>query len=262
MGKSRNGGSGGLCRSDRSASVWLSVVVPIKDEPSFASSFMPAFESAIASCSRRVELVVVGAAPADLVGLGAGRDRTFLVEPPETRTIGQARNFGASRANGVLMFHTDADVSIVDAPSFWNRIAVVFSNPTVGAVTGIIMPRSDVSVSIRDRLFHRLGNAVIRASNTTRVHLARNELIVVHTDAFESVGGYDGRIVVGEDWDLFRRLARHGSRVMFDHQIAVAHSVRRFRESGYVRTALVYLREGVWLTVRGRSYLRSWDRVG
>lgn len=244
------------------APVWLSVVVPIKDEPAFGDSFIPAFELAARSCPRRVELVVVGAAPSDLSGLATGRDRVLLVEPIEVRTIGGARNFGASQARGVLMFHTDADVLILDAPTFWAALESVFSDPAVGAVTGPILPRPDEGIRLRDRIFHLVGNAVIRMSNATRVHLARNELMVVNSEAFMDVGGYNDLIVVGEDWDLFRRLGRNGWRVGFDGRVVVTHSVRRFRQAGYLRTALVYTREGVWLTVRGRSYLRSWDRVG
>ena len=109
-----------------------------------------------------------------------------------------------------------------------------------------------------DRVMHRLGNAIIRASQPLGPHFCRGECQVTRMSAFRDIGGYDERITVGEDWDLFKRLDRIGN-VAFINDLKVMHSTRRFRQYGYGATFLLYLREAASLVFLRRSWLK---RVG
>ena len=90
--------------------------------------------------------------------------------------------------------------------------------------------------------------------------MARGELQIVRKSAFEEVNGYNGDIVIGEDCDLFYRLRRIG-KVKFFSNHYVFHSTRRFKKYGYMKTFLIYIREGLYLVFKGRNYLTVWEEV-
>jgi hypothetical protein len=45
------------------------------------------------------------------------------------------------------------------------------------------------------------------------------------------------------------------------YRLAVHHSPRRFREYGYIRLSLIYLREGLSLLFLRKSYMKEWTPV-
>ena len=68
------------------------------------------------------------------------------------------------------------------------------------------------------------------------------------------------RLVAGEDCNLFYRLHKEG-RIAFLHRVSVHHSPRRFRQYGYTQVSWIYLREGLSLLFRGKSYAEEWTPV-
>jgi len=77
---------------------------------------------------------------------------------------------------------------------------------------------------------------------------------------FQKISGYNERLVAGEDCNLFYRLHKEG-RIAFLHRVCVHHSPRRFREYGYAQVSWIYLREGLSLLFRGKSYAEEWTPV-
>jgi len=59
---------------------------------------------------------------------------------------------------------------------------------------------------------------------------------------FEASGGFDERLVAGEDNDLNARLRRLGGRRIYLADVDARTSMRRFERLGYLRTHLAWLR--------------------
>ncbi len=105
-----------------------------------------------------------------------------------------------------------------------------------------------------------LFDALFRIARRFGIHLSKGECQVVRRAAFEAIGGYDERIVAGEDCDLFQRLSQAG-RILFLREMCVYHSPRRFRTWGYRKLLFMYVREAFFLTLFRRSYVSEWEPV-
>lgn len=182
-----------------------------------------------------------------------------LVQKAGKQNIAIGRNAGAAAASGEILFHTDADVRLPDPALFFQRVAAAFSNPiTLAATTAIRVYPSEARFS--DRFYHFLMNTTIHGSIVVGWCLAKGECQLVRRSAFLQVGGYDERLVAGEDCNLFYRLHLHG-KVRFLPGLRVFHSPRRFRKYGYWKISHQYLMEGIYRLIANRSFAKEWKMV-
>jgi glycosyltransferase involved in cell wall biosynthesis len=183
-------------------------------------------------------------------------ERVQLVEAAGKQNIAIGRNLGAAAATGDILFHMDADVHIPNKADFFTEILEAFEKPGVVALTVPIWVYP-VESKLSDRLYHILMNGVIRLSFTLGVYLAKGECQLVRRSIFEQIKGYNETIIAGEDCNLFYRLHKEGE-IAYLYRLKVHHSPRRFREYGYLRVSLIYIREGLSLLFLRRSYVEEW----
>lgn len=188
-----------------------------------------------------------------------GEHRVKLVQAQGKQNIAIGRNLGATAAVGDILFHSDADVHIPNPEIFFNKILAAFDNPKVVAATTPIWVYPQ-EASLPDKIYHVLMNLVIRLSFTFGVYLAKGECQFVRRSIFEQIEGYNENIVAGEDCNLFFRLHKIG-KIGYLYRLKVYHSPRRFRQYGYIRVNLIYLREGLSLLFLGKSYVEEWKQI-
>jgi len=241
----------------------LSIIIPTKNEGKYIGPTIGQFEEYLEKYD--IEIVISDAdskdETADVVRSYRARwgDRVKFVQSKGKQNIAIGRNLGAAQATGDIFFHTDADVRIPDKDRFFSAVFSKFDQSDVVAATVPIWVYPEES-GLMDKLYHVLMNAVIRLSFTAGVYLAKGECQLVRRSVFEKIGGYNETIVAGEDCNLFYRLHKEG-RVGYFYRLAVHHSPRRFREYGYIRLSLIYLREGLSLLFLRKSYMKEWTPV-
>lgn len=177
------------------------------------------------------------------------------------RTIAEGRNHGAMRAKGDLFIFLDADVRIPDVEKFLSRVVSFFENNKkyIAATTNIKVYKEEQNWL--DFLVHLMFNKIISFStHVPFFHLSKGECQIVRKSAFESVGGYNEDIVLGEDNDLFWRLCRMGKTYFFK-DLCVFHSPRRFRKDGYLKVLTQYLLSGFTLLFFRKSHLKEWKPI-
>jgi glycosyltransferase involved in cell wall biosynthesis len=250
-------------KSRRSSAEGLSIsfVIPALDEGLYVGATLSAIRRALGEHPRPVEIVVVDGGSNDRTVAEARElaDRVIADAPAARLNIAAGRNIGAKQSRGDLLFHTDADVRFEDLPRLLQAIDTAFADSRLVAATMSLWPYPWDARKLDVRM-HTFGNAVIRASLSLGVRLARGECLVIRRETFEALQGFNERLALGEDCDLFRRASKRG-RVAFLKGHRVYHSPRRFRQWGYLRVFLIFTREGLWQWMFRRPYLRQWTPV-
>lgn len=241
----------------------LSIVIPTRNE---ARSIGPAIEQFVPFFEKyNLEIIVSDANSTDETHeivrsfLKKHPGRVLFTQKPGRQNIAIGRNLGAAVASGELLLHTDADVRLPQPGLFFEKIFEKFADPRIAAATVPIRVYADEATAT-DRFYHWLMNTTIRFSIKTGWCLSKGECQIVRRNAFEKIGGYDERLVAGEDCNLFYRLQKTG-RVAFFPDIEVRHSPRRFRQLGYWKVSYHYFMEGVSRCFLGKSFAREWSVV-
>lgn len=247
-------------RGEGVRSEWLSFVIPTKEEAAYIGRTLQHLMAARQRDSLDIRVIVVDGGSTDGTVERSGI-ADFVVSdcPLACESIGHARNVGAAMSRSELIFHTDADVLVPDLANFLSRVEVVFRDPDVACVTVPVVPYP-WDARILDRAMHALINLAVRCAVPFGAFLALGECQIVRRGAFDTVGGYNGSIALGEDRDFLERVARHG-RVAYLADLRVFHSARRYRKLGYRRVLFDYTREG-WALLTGRpSPFKEWTPV-
>lgn len=245
------------------SSIRLSIIIPCRNEAKYIAATLHQFEKLLER--HDLEIVVSDAnstdGTAEIVQDYASRfpGRIKLAQKPGKQNIAIGRNFGASQASGDILFHTDADVRIPDPERFFPKVMQAFEKPGVVAATVPIWVYPEES-GFKDKFYHFLMNSTIRLSFSVGLYLAKGECQLVRKEVFERIGGYSEHLVAGEDCNLFYRLHKEG-RITYLYRLSVHHSPRRFRQYGYLRLTMIYLREGLWMLLGRRSYVKEWKAV-
>jgi glycosyltransferase involved in cell wall biosynthesis len=239
---------------------WMTIVIPARNEVGYLARTLRWLDLQRQREALDIEIVVVdGASTDDTLREAALADRLLRQDRTEISTIASARNMGSRASAAEMLLHTDADVYIPRLGALILALRSSFADPTVVAATTRIEPYP-WEARLRDRIAHGIANRIIQWFASHGGWLGRGECQVVRRATFEAIGGYDDMIVVGEDSDLFHRLAKRG-KVVYLRKHVVFHSTRRFRAIGYTRFLLLNAREAVSLLLRGRSVLDEWEII-
>jgi len=225
----------------------LTVVVPVRDRPG------------------QLERCLAALAPLPcLVVDDASRDRAAVAEVvarhgatllPLDHNLGPAgaRNAGLARVRTPYVAFVDSDVEVTSAVLL--GLARHFADEQVALVGPAVR---GISRSVRPRWFERydvlassldLGDVGAAVRPGSRVGWLPSACLVGRTDVVRSVGGFDGRMRVGEDVDLVWRLAASGAMVRYDPTRVAGHDTRA-TIGGWLGRKFVYGTGGAALAAR------------
>ena len=246
------------------STVKLSIVIPTKNEAKYIGRTLAQFTDWLDRFP--LEIIVSDAGSTDGTveviqeyEARYGTEHFRLVQAQGKQTIAIGRNLGAAAATGDILFHMDADVFIPQKERFFDTVLRVFENPDVVAAT-VPLRIYPEETRLSDRFYHVFMNMTIRLSFLAGVYLAKGECQLVRRRIFEKIGGYNEKLVAGEDCNLFYRLSKEGH-ISYLWRLRVQHSPRRFRQYGYWRISWIYLREGLSLLFLRKSYAKEWTPV-
>jgi glycosyltransferase involved in cell wall biosynthesis len=241
----------------------ISVIIPTRNEAKAIggtiAQFIPFLER------YKLEIIVSDAGSTDATEAVVNEyiqqypNQIRFVQKLGKQNIAIGRNQGGWKATGDILFHTDADMRLTNPELFFETILQRFSDVKISAATAPLQIYSEERTTA-DIIFHWLMNSAIRVSIPFRLCLAKGECQIVRRTAFDQIGGYDERLVAGEDCNLFYRLQQTG-RVLYLSNLEVQHSPRRFRQLGYWKVTVHYFMEGVTRLFLRRSYAREWRVV-
>ena len=154
-----------------------------------------------------IDLVVVDDGPTDGTAAVAQAAGARVVRLAANGGAGGARNEGAKRVGGDVVFFAEADGCY--APDFLRTCLRALADPEVGASIALgVRAWTD-----RDNAVTRWGDAVwIAAHSLVALGRRGTGAWCYRREAFAAAGGFDETLRHGEDLDLARRIGRRGYR--------------------------------------------------
>jgi glycosyltransferase involved in cell wall biosynthesis len=205
-----------------------------------------------------------------IVSDGESRDNTIklakkyadkVVILKNEHTIAGGRNFGAKNAKGDFFVFIDADVFVYDALNFFRKALAEFEkNKNLVALTVKlkVLPENE---TLADKFFHFLINFIHWfGCNILNLGNASGEFQMIKKEAFWKVGGYNEKLVVSEDNDLFFRLSRIG-KVKTIWSLTVFHTGRRIHKEGWLKILYLWLRNFFTVVLFKKSFSKKWHEV-
>jgi glycosyltransferase involved in cell wall biosynthesis len=200
----------------------ISVIVPAYQEERCIAR-------TLASVRPGTEVVVVANACTDATASVARAHGARVVETP-VRGVSHARNLGARASGGDVLLFLDADTRL--GPGALDAVAAALPAAADYGTCRIRPDRATVPAVVATTLLawgHRIAGTSLGVLFCTRA-------------LFERSGGFDERLVAGEDNALNAALGRLGGRRVYLGRVSAFTSMRRFERLGYLRTNLSWLK--------------------
>jgi glycosyltransferase involved in cell wall biosynthesis len=178
---------------------------------------------------------------------------------PGKQNIARGRNEGAKYASGEILIFLNGDIRLQSVDSFFTFIKKFFVNSNFLAMTCVVkvFPEEEI---LSDRLFHWVYNTYFKLLNHIGIGMGRGECQVIRKSIFQKVNGNNEEMAAGEDFDLFRRIKKHGN-ILFTDKIEVYESPRRYRKIGYMGVSWSWLKNGLSVLFKNRSISKEWEQV-
>ena len=175
------------------------------------------------------------------------------------QNIAEGRNVGAKYANGEIFIFFNGDILLRDPFKFFNFINQKFINSDYIAMTCFvkIFPEEE---KISDRIFHSIYNSYFWTLNYLGVGMGRGECQIIKREIFEKLEGFNQDLAAGEDFDLFKRIRKHG-KILYTNKINVYESPRRFRKFGYMNVTWSWIKNSISVIVKNKSISKVWEQV-
>jgi glycosyltransferase involved in cell wall biosynthesis len=202
----------------------ISVVIPAYEEERYVARTLASLDATIP-----VEAIVVANACADATAAVSRVHGARVIETP-VRGVSRARNLGARASTGDVLVFLDADTRL--APGTLDAVGAALPGRADYGTCRIRPDRATLPAVVATTLLawgHRIAGTSLGLLFCTRA-------------LFERSGGFDERLVAGEDNDLNARLRRVGGRRVYLGRVSAFTSMRRFERLGYVRTNLAWLK--------------------
>ncbi len=197
---------------------FISIIIPNRNGEATIGLCL---EAAFASDYERFEVIVVDDCSGDESAEAIGRFPCTLIRLDRHRGAAAARNAGAARSNGEVLFFTDADCLVEkDALAIAAR-ALASHGPNV-VVGGTYTP-----VPLDDDFFSRFQSVFVNYSETRHAdaadYAAAHAMAIAAGDFRRNRGFTEDFLPVAEDVEFSHRLRRAGLRIVIDPRLRVRH---------------------------------------
>ncbi|MEM6337175.1 MAG: glycosyltransferase [Bacteroidota bacterium] len=242
----------------------LSVIIPTLNEEKLIAGLLGRFTPALRE-RFGLELIVTDGGSTDrTLELCEGHvDQIVQHTGGERQTIGQGRNAGARVAQGEMLLFLNADVTLPsDLAGFLDALSAAVQEKGIATCRVQVHPDH---ATVADRLVLGTCDRIFWLFNRLGIGMGRGECHAVRRALFEQVGRYDERLIAGEDFDLYHRIAgllrAEGERIPFLWEWTIYEDPRRYRELGYARTMWAWFTNTMSVTFRDRSYSEEWSVI-
>ncbi len=240
--------------------VRVSVIIPLLNEEKLINRVLSQFTDDFKK-KHNVELILSDGGSTDntLKIIDSYYDKLILPESDKKQNIACGRNLGARYAEGDILVFFNADTYSKNLDAMFENLKNIINCDGVVAIAYPIKVFND-ECKFSDRIFHFFYNTYVRVLNFLGIGMARGECHVVSREAFLKVNGYNENLIAGEDFDLYRRLAKIG-KIYFSKNDLVYESPRRYRKYGYFKLFFIWAINAFWILLFNKSFSKNWEPV-
>lgn len=176
------------------------------------------------------------------------------------QTIAMGRNLGASIAEGDYLVFIDADVIIPNINNFFSKAINLFEKKRLVGLTVYIKVFPEMSTFSDRLIFGAINNSHYFLNNFLNVGSAIGEFQMIEVGTFKKLNGYNEKIVVGEDRDMFSRLSKIGQ-VYIESSLNVLHTSRRAHNVGWSSLITFWMKNTLYLKFYKHSSVSEWKPI-
>jgi len=227
----------------------VTVVIPALNEEKYIAKTL----KSIREQTIKPEIIVVDSGSSDGTVEVAAKYADKILKGK--KNIAYNRQIGAEEGTGEIIVTTDADC--IHPREWLSKLIKYFDDERVVCVSGQTLPIKEEG-NFLDFLCYFTANLILKAVNDLLGKaLFRGSNVAYRKDVFLKAGGYDTKLIAREDSELTRRLSKYG-KTIFDMNIKVYTSMRRRKNTGWLKTMRYYLDTPVSM-LTGKIYYKKAD---
>ena len=188
-------------------------------------------------------------------------DKVVEHDSKSRQTIGIGRNDGAAVASGDILLFLDADVFIPEINDFFVEVTKQFETDQKLVGLTVFLKVLPEHVTLSDRLFFGIVNRLHQINNNCfHMGSASGEFMMLRANKFRQLAGFNEKLVVGEDNDLFARLSKLG-RTRIETGLHVFHTSRRAHDIGWYKLLPLWVINFVYIRLFKKSLSKEWKVI-
>lgn len=242
----------------------ISVIIPTLQEEKLLEKTLLCFSQELQNKYALEVIISDGGSTDKTIDIARRFTHNIIVHSKQKRqTIAEGRNDGASIAQGNVLLFINAD-TIIEKPEQFIQYVYDWAehnekkNYAALACSVHVIPSER---TLSDAAFHGFFNNYIRFFvNVLGIGMGRGECQIIRSNVFRELGGYNATVSAGEDFDLFRRIARK-YKVHYAPELVVYESPRRFRRYGYTRLLWSWTINALAVMITGKSISKEWEPI-
>ncbi len=177
------------------------------------------------------------------------------------QTIGQGRNAGAAKAKGEFLIFLDSDVEIPDINNFFTKALELFETDEKLVGLTVFLKVFPEHATLADKFFFQLANTVhYIANNWFHTGSASGEFQMIRAKSFNQLSGYNEKMVMGEDNNMFARLTTLG-KTRLETGLHVLHTSRRAHEMGWLKLMGLWQLNNIFFKLFKKSFSKEWKVI-
>lgn len=240
----------------------FSIIVPTYFEEAILEQLLKKFDTSLRK-KYKFELIVSDGGSTDKTLEIAKKYADKVVEKvkEEKQTISEGRNCGANVASSDVLVFLNADCmpqNIIDFLEYISRWADDASQSDAIACKVKAFEEEEL---VRDKIFYFLHNNYVKFLNFIGLGMGRGECQIIRKKVFTELGGYNEKFAAGEDFDLYRRIAKNGYNIKFSKKLLIMESPRRFRKYGYMKTLWFWTLNAITVMFFNKSASKEWEAI-
>jgi glycosyltransferase involved in cell wall biosynthesis len=253
----------------------ISLIIPTYFEEKILENLLSKFNNNIRE-KYQCEIIVSDGGSTDKTIEIAKKFADKIVENTsgKKQTISEGRNCGAKIAKGEVLVFLNADCMPENIEIFFETISNFSNNlsENLNKIDNNLSNKNATAIACKvksfeeeekfiDKIFYLIHNNYVKFLLFLGIGMGRGECQIVKKEVFENIGGYNSELVAGEDFDLFRRIAKSGEKIIFSDKILINESSRRFRKYGYFKTIWFWTLNSLTVMFFNKSVSKDWEAI-